>query len=214
MENIDVYVKCYYPYANRNRRISVIGCKMIWNYLLSDTCFNELLHRKINALEDLSQHTKQTLSKLYVDVTWDNEIGMLSVSFDFYTKEGAQKSSLSAFQITFSDINHQTDTIKLGQDLEHLLFEEFNRVNIKGPKLFSNVCGLLGVIVISLVVYCLNSHNFYAITIATFLAAIAIASRSYIFECCLHRYLPKEKVFKTKLNIESLNQNASYYKTV
>lgn len=209
MENIDVYIKCYYPYAKWNRRISVTGCKMIWNYLLSDTCFNELLHRKISSLEDLSQHTKQTLSKLYVDITWDKEIGMLSVSFDFYTKEGAQKSSLSAFRITFSDINHQTDTIKLGQDLKLLLFEEFNRVNIKGPRLFGSVFGLLGVIVISLAVYCLNTHNFFAILIATVLGAIAIESRDFIFECCLRRYLPKETEFKTKLNIGSLKQNAS-----
>lgn len=209
MEQIDVYVKCYYPYAERNRRISVTGCKMIWNYLLSDTCFNELLHRKISALEDLSQHTKQTLSELYVDVTWDKEIGMLSVSFDFYTKEGAQKSSLSAFRITFSDINHQTDTIKLGQDLEHLLFEEFNRVNIKGPRLFGSVFGLLGVIVILLFVYGLNSHNFYALIIAFLLGFIATESSAFIFEYCLRRYFPKETEFKTKLNIESLKQNAS-----
>lgn len=209
MENIDVYVRCYYPYANRNRRISVTGCKMIWNYLLSDTCFNELLHRKINALEDLSQHTKQTLSKLYVDVTWDKEIGMLSVSFDFYTKEGAQKSFLSAFRITFSDINHQTDTIKLGQDLEHLLFEEFNRVNIKGPSLFGSVFGLLGVIIIPLLVYGLNSYNFYVLIITTLLGFIVTESRAFIFEYCLRRYLSKETEFKTKLNIESLKQNAS-----
>lgn len=209
MEKIDVYVKCYYPYAKWNRRISVTGCKMIWNYLLSDTCFNELLHRKMSALEDLSQHTKQTLSELYVDVTWDKEIGMLSVSFDFYTKEGAQKSFLSAFRITFNDINHQTDTIKLGQDLEHLLFEEFNRVNIKGPKLFSNVCGLLGVIIISLFVYGLNSCNLYTIIIAFLLCLIVAASFAFIFEYCLRRYLPKETEFKTKLNIESLKQNVS-----
>jgi hypothetical protein len=209
MENIDVYIKCYYPYAKWNRRISVTGCKMIWNYLLSDTCFNELLHRKMSALEDLSQHTKQTLSELYVDVTWDKEIGMLSVSFDFYTKEGAQKSFLSAFRITFNDINHQTDTIKLGQDLEHLLFEEFNRVNIKGPKLFSNVCGLLGVIIISLFVYGLNSCNLYTIIIAFLLCLIVAASFAFIFEYCLRRYLPKETEFKTKLNIESLKQNVS-----
>ena len=182
---------------------------MIWNYLLSDTCFNELLHRKMSALEDLSQHTKQTLSELYVDVTWDKEIGMLSVSFDFYTKEGAQKSFLSAFRITFNDINHQTDTIKLGQDLEHLLFEEFNRVNIKGPKLFSNVCGLLGVIIISLFVYGLNSCNLYTIIIAFLLCLIVAASFAFIFEYCLRRYLPKETEFKTKLNIESLKQNVS-----
>lgn len=209
MENIDVYIKCYYPYAKWNRRISVTGCKMIWNYLLSDTCFNELLHRKINALEDLSQHTKQTLSKLYVDVTWDKEIGMLSVSFDFYTKEGAQKSFLSAFQITFSDINHQTDTIKLGQDLEHLLFEEFNRVNIKGPSLFGSVFGLLGVIIIPLLVYGLNSYNFYVLIITALLGFIVTESRAFIFEYCLRRYLPKETEFKTKLNIGSLKQNAS-----
>lgn len=209
MENIDVYIKCYYPYAERNRRISVTGCKMIWNYLLSDSCFNELLHRKISALEDLSQHTKQTVSKLYVDVTWDKEFGRLSVSFDFYTKEGAQESSLSAFRITFSDINHQTDTIKLGQDLKLLLFEEFNRVNIKGPRLFGGVFGLLGVIVMSLVVYGLKSCNFYAIMTVTFLGLITTASRDFIFEYCLRRYLPKETEFKTKLNIESLKQNAS-----
>lgn len=209
MENIDVYIKCYYPYAKWNRRISVTGCKMIWNYLLSDTCFNELLHRKISSLEDLSQHTKQTLSKLYVDITWDKEIGMLSVSFDFYTKEGAQKSFLSAFRITFSDINHQTDTIKLGQDLEHLLFEEFNRVNIKGPSLFGSVFGLLGVIIIPLLVYGLNSYNFYVLIITTLLGFIVTESRAFIFEYCLRRYLPKETEFKTKLNIESLKQNAS-----
>lgn len=209
MENIDVYIKCYYPYAKWNRRISVTGCKMIWNYLLSDTCFNELLHRKISSLEDLSQHTKQTLSKLYVDITWDKEIGMLSVSFDFYTKEGAQKSFLSAFRITFSDINHQTDTIKLGQDLEHLLFEEFNRVNIKGPSLFGSVFGLLGVIIIPLLVYGLNSYNFYVLIITTLLGFIVTESRAFIFEYCLRRYLPKETEFKTKLNIGSLKQNAS-----
>lgn len=182
---------------------------MIWNYLLSDTCFNELLHRKISSLEDLSQHTKQTLSKLYVDITWDKEIGMLSVSFDFYTKEGAQKSFLSAFRITFSDINHQTDTIKLGQDLEHLLFEEFNRVNIKGPSLFGSVFGLLGVIIIPLLVYGLNSYNFYVLIITTLLGFIVTESRAFIFEYCLRRYLPKETEFKTKLNIGSLKQNAS-----
>lgn len=208
MENIDVYVKCYYPYAKWNRRISVTGCKMIWNYLLSDTCFNELLHSKISALENLSQHTKQTLSELYVDLTWDKEIGMLSVSFDFYTKEGAQKSFLNAFQITFRDINHQTDTIKSGQDLKQLLFEEFNRVN-KGSRLFGNVCGLLGVIIISLFVYGLNSRNLYAIIIAFLLGLIAKGSLAFIFEYCLRRYLPKETEFKTKLNIESLKQNAS-----
>lgn len=209
MENIDVYVKCYYPYAKWNRRISVTGCKMIWNYLLSDICFNELLHRKISALEDLSQHTKQTLSKLYVDVTWDKEFGRLSVSFDFYTKEGAQKSYLNAFQITFSDINHRTDTIKLGHDLKQLLFEEFNRVNIKGPRLFGGVFGLLEVSILSLVVYCLKSGNFGAIMIGTLLAAITTAKTDFIFERCLRRYLPKETEFKTKLNIESLKLNAN-----
>lgn len=206
---IDVYVKCYYPYANRNRRISVTGCKMIWTYLLSDACFNDLLQCKISALKKMSQQTKQTLSKLYVDVTWDKEIGMLSVSFDFYTKEGAQKSFLSAFRITFSDINHQTDTIKLGQDLEHLLFEEFNRVNIKGPSLFGSVFGLLGVIIIPLLVYGLNSYNFYVLIITALLGFIVTESRAFIFEYCLRRYLPKETEFKTKLNIESLKQNAS-----
>lgn len=209
MENIDVYVKCYYPYAKWNRRISVTGCKMIWNYLLSDTCFNELLHRKISELKDLSQHTKQTLSKLYVDVTWDKEFGMLSVSFDFSTKEGAQKSSLNAFQIAFSDINHQTDTIRLGQDLKQFLFQEFNRVKIKGPRLFGNVFSLLGVIVISLVIYGLNSHNLYAIIVAAFLGFIATEGVTFIFECCLRRYLPKETEFITKLNFESLKLNAN-----
>lgn len=208
MEQIDVYVKCYYPYAKWNRRISVTGCKMIWNYLLSDICFNELLHRKFSELEDLSQHTKQTLSKLYVDVTWDKEFGRLSVSFDFYTKEGAQKSYLNAFQIIFSDINHRTGTIKLGHDLKQLLFEEFNRVNTKGPRLFGGVFGLLGVSVLSLLVYCLKSGNFGAIMIGTFLAAITTAKTDFIFECCLRRYLPKETEFKTKLNIESLKLNA------
>lgn len=209
MENIDVYVKCYYPYANRNRRISVTGCKMIWTYLLSDACFNDLLQCKISALENLSQQTKQTLSELYVDITWDMEIGMLSVGFDFYTKEGAQKSFLNAFQITFSDINHQTDTIKLGQDLKQLLFEEFNRVNIKGPSLFGNVFGVVGVTFISLVVYVMKSHNIGGIIIAVLLGFMATESRAFIFECCLRRYLPKETEFKTKLNIESLKQNAS-----
>lgn len=201
MEQIDVYIKGFYPYANRNRRISESGCKMIWDYLLSDASFNDLLQRKISALENLSQHTKQTLSELYVDVTWNKETGILSVSFDFYTKEGAQKSFPNAFKITFSDINHQTDTIKLGQDIKLLLWKEFNRVNTKGAKLFGSVFGVLGVIVILLLLYGLKSWNLYAIIILTLILLLVTENRDFILECCLRRYLPKESEFKTKLNI-------------
>lgn len=201
MEEIDVYIKGFYQYANRNRRISESGCKMIWDYLLSDASFNDLLQRKISALENLSQHTKQTLSELYIDVTWNKEIGILSVSFDFYTKEGAQKSFPNAFKITFSDINHQTDTIKLGQDLKLLLWKEFDRVNTKGVRLFGSVFGILGVIVILLFWYGLKSWNLCALIILTLILLLVTESRAFILECCLRRYLPKESEFKTKLNI-------------
>lgn len=212
MENIDVYVKCYYhcsvdrAYDDRNRPVSVTGCKMIWAYLLSDTHFNDLLQRKINATENSTQSSGQTLSELYIDVFWYRQEEKLSVNFDFYTKEGGQQLFNNAFEIPFADMNRSVDTAKKGQGLREFLLQETKRVD-KSVSLF------LGIMFISIVTslflgiygFVLQHHELFPYAVILFLPA---AGYQLLLGLCIRLYLPKETQYKTKLNLDSPNQRS------
>lgn len=206
MKDIDIYVKCYYSYAHSNRRVSATGCNMFWIYLLSDTHFNDLLQRKINAIEKTTQSSGRILNELYIEIFYRIEEEELCVNLNLCTDESGRDSSLVVFGIAFDDINRQADTIKLGHDLKPFLLKEYERVHTQSTRLFLLILFLQVAVVISLGVYGINSSNLGYIILSSFISASLMGTKASLFECCIHRCLPKETKYKTKLNLDSSKQ--------
>ena len=201
MENINVYVKCYYPHFDRSRCLSVTGCKMLWIYLQSDAHFNDLLQCKVNGIiENSIQSSGQTLSELYIDVFWDRDrkVEQLSINFDFYTKEGGHLAFNNVFEISFTDMNRSVDTAKKGYDLRKFLLKETKQVD-KGIILFFSIELISVITSLVLAAYGLES-NHYELFFYVAILILPLLGNQLLIPLCISPFLPKKTEYKTNFD--------------
>lgn len=212
MNNIDVYIKCYYPnapverfanqylYVMRNRCLSASGCKLIWEYLISDAHFNDFLFRKIKDVEDTIKNTGQMLSKLYVDVFYSRGDSKLLIDLDVYTNEGGNQSFKNDFEIQFSEVTQLVNTVKKGQALKEFLMDEIRRVDSRISKLLLTILFLTIVLPCSIAIYAFESSSHELLYFAASLFLPLFGARMFP-DYCINHCSPKETEFWLKLKI-------------
>ncbi|WP_236092992.1 hypothetical protein [Bacteroides thetaiotaomicron] len=203
MENIDVYVRCYYL-EGADYLLSRKATTLVWDYLISNCCFCDSLDRLSRKMEFSASMSKQTPKELKVNVRFKEE--GLAIELTLCTEENCTLK-LEEFKIVFDDIKETPDVVKKGWIAKETILKEKNRVEDRRIKIrFLGVCSIIVILFAYLILF-----GYFGILCPILLGGglVVILITTLIQSLPSCSYQPRKTELKAKLNIEYFKQKAS-----
>lgn len=195
MENIDIYIKCYFSLIGRNHLVSESITEHAWEYVLSEQSFCKFLHNKIEEVEVKTNQTGQTVKDMYIDIFYNQDNDELKIILYFYTKEECEFKSET--YLKFPDFNTPVNTVKKYHTVKKDIERESRKVTYK-----SIIASLLAIFLLILGQFLiLYSINIYNISLVSVIGIVLLGLGVYfdrIKDEIINRCLSKNTELKLK----------------
>ena len=199
-ENINVFIRCYYPLYLKYRLLSAANTKQVWNYLISVPMFREFLEYMVRKLENSTLKTNQTLDSLGVYIFYDVKENELRLKLAFFMQEGESLHS-EIFYISFNESCSIDDEEKKRNQAREAILDECDRINAKSTIFF---CIMLPVFLIPSVITLIYAFHLSDINLCILGLCLLFPIRfiNQLREFTLLHILPKccKVEFKSSLN--------------